>query len=407
MKLYTRARIALGTLLTTAALAAPFAAAGAQAGGETSAWQQIQAQAKGQTVYFNAWSGDQSTNAYIDWVARQVQTRFGITLKHVKLTDTAEAVQRIEAEKRAGRDTDGSVDLLWVNGENFQRLKNAGLLYGPWAEQLPNWRYVDTRKPVRQDFSEPTDGLEAPWGAARLTFLADRRSVPSPPTSVAQLLAFAKAHPGRVTYPSPPDFHGTTFLKQLLLTLAPYPQDLSQPVTPQSLARNLPALWAYLDQLHPLLWRAGKAFPTGVAQMHRMLADGELLLSITFNPNEGASLVAQGRLPATVYAFGFAHGMIGNVHFLAIPYNSSAKAGAQVVANFMLSPAAQARKADPRAWGDPTVLDVAALPPKLKAAFDRLPANGPEAAVPTLAEPDASWMNALESAWLARYGAGR
>lgn len=404
MTLYTKADIALRVLLTTTALAA---ALPALAQTSDAAWKDIQAQAQGQTVYFNAWGGDQSTNAYIDWVAIQVKAQSNVTLKHVKVTDTAEAVQRIEAEKRAGRNTGGSVDLVWINGENFKRLKDEGLLYGPWAEQLPNWKYVDTKKPVREDFSEPTNGLEAPWGAARLTFLADRRKVPSPPTSTRQLLAFAQAHPGRVTYPSPPDFYGTTFLKQLLLVLAPSPKDLSQPVTPESFARNVPALWTYLDKLHPLLWRAGKAFPTGVAQMHRMLADGELLLSMTFNPNEGASLISQGRLPATVYAFGFSHGMIGNVHFLAIPYNANAKAGAQVVANFMLSPKAQAHKADPAVWGDPTVLDVAALPPKLKAAFDRLPSNGPQSAVPTLSEPDASWMTALESAWIKRYGAGR
>ena len=180
-------------LMSAVALTVAFAPA-AQA--SDTAWQDIQAQARGQTVYFNAWGGDQSTNAYIAWVAAQVKTRSDITLKQVKIADTAEAVQRIEAEKRSGRNSDGSVDLLWVNGENFQRLKKAGLLYGPWAEQLPNWQYVDTSKPVRQDFSESTDGLEAPWGAARFTFLADRNKVPSPPTSPEQLLAFAQAHPG-------------------------------------------------------------------------------------------------------------------------------------------------------------------------------------------------------------------
>ncbi|MBV6271794.1 ABC transporter substrate-binding protein [Alcaligenaceae bacterium CGII-47] len=403
---YVQATATQRMLLTIAALAAAISPISVHAN-DAAAWRAIQTQAQGQTVYFNAWGGDQSTNAYIDWVARQIKAVSGITLKHVKVTDTAEAVQRIEAEKRAGRNVAGSVDLLWVNGENFQRLKKAGLLYGPWAEKLPNWQYIDMSKPVRQDFSESTDGLEAPWGAARLTFLADRHNVPLPPTSTDQLLAFAQAHPGRVTYPSPPDFYGTTFLKQLLLMLAPSPEDLNQPVTPESFARNAPALWAYLDKLHPFLWRMGKAFPSGVAPMHRMLADGELLLSITFNPNEGASLIAQGRLPASVYAFGFSDGMIGNVHFLAIPYNASAKAGAQVVVNFMLSPQAQAKKADPSMWGDPTVLNITALPPKLKAAFDHLPSNSPESAVPTLAEPDASWMSALESAWIERYGAGR
>jgi putative thiamine transport system substrate-binding protein len=52
------------------------------------------------------------------------------------------------------------------------------------------------------------------------------------------------------------------------------------------------------------------------------------------------------QLPHTAYSFGFKGSMIGNVHFLAIPANASSKAGAQVLANFLLSPEAQARKAD-------------------------------------------------------------
>jgi hypothetical protein len=44
-------------------------------------------------------------------------------------------------------------------------------------------------------------------------------------------------------------------------------------------------------------------------------------------------------------------GALTNSHFLAIPFNASARAGAKVVVNFLLSPAAQARKSDPAFWG--------------------------------------------------------
>ncbi len=65
--------------------------------------QQMEQAAKGQTVYFNAWGGSPNINSYIGWVAEQVKARYGITLEHVKLTDTAEAVSRILAEKVAGK----------------------------------------------------------------------------------------------------------------------------------------------------------------------------------------------------------------------------------------------------------------------------------------------------------------
>ena len=74
-------------------------------------------------------------------------------------------MKRIQTEVAAGRKTGGSVDLLWVNGENFRTLKEANLLQTGWAETLPNWRYVDTQLPVREDFSVPTEGLNRPGAA--------------------------------------------------------------------------------------------------------------------------------------------------------------------------------------------------------------------------------------------------
>ena len=376
------------------------------AGADTPAhWQRLEQEARGQTVYFNAWGGGEAINAYIAWAAQEVKTRYGVEVRHVKITDAAEVVKRVQTEVAAGRKSEGSVDLMWVNGENFRNLKNGGLLFGPWAEQLPNWGLVDVNKPVRSDFSVPTGGFEAPWGTAQLTFIADRAKTPTPPRSANELLAFAKANPGRVSYPKPPDFHGTTFIKQLLLELTPNPAVLQQAVTPAALAPATQPLWAYLDQLHPSLWRGGKTFAVSAAEMHRMVGDGELKLSVTFNPNEAANLIATRQLPSTAYSFGFTGGTIGNVHFVAIPVNARAKAGAQVFANFLLSADAQTRKADISVWGDGTVLDIAKLPAAAQATMRKTAPGALAELVPTLPEPHASWVEALEAEWVKRYGA--
>ncbi|EHH8134904.1 ABC transporter substrate-binding protein, partial [Escherichia coli] len=85
------------------------------------------------------------------------------------------------------------------------------------------------------------------------------------------------------------------------------------------------------------------------------------------------------------------------------PVNANAKAGAQVLANFLLSPRAQIRKADPRYWGDPSVLDSDKLPPELRRTMhDISPSAG--MVVPVLSEPNAGWSAALEAEWLRRYG---
>jgi putative thiamine transport system substrate-binding protein len=370
-------------------------------------WTAIEAEAKGQTVYFNAWAGSETINAYIAWVAEQVKSRHGIALEHVKIADTAEVVRRVRDEVKAGT-AKGSADLVWINGENFRAMKEDRLLFGPFVEDLPNFKYVDTEgKPTTLfDFAESTEGLESPWGMAQLTFFGDGAKIPQPPRSMEELVSFAAANPGRVSYPAPPDFHGTTFVKQALLETIDDQGLLQMSAIKDIFVSESGPLFALLDRLHPNLWREGKQFPQSQAQVKQMLADGELLMALTFNPIEPANLVASGELPATTIAWQHDEGTIGNTHFVAIPINSQASAAAQVVANFLLSPEAQGRKADLKIWGDPTVLAVEKLSADDAKYFgDDEVAGGLESPAPAIPEPHGSWVPLIEAAWLERYGA--
>jgi putative thiamine transport system substrate-binding protein len=374
------------------------------------AWANVEKAARGQTVHFNAWAGSEQINAYIQWAAAELRQRHGVQLQHVKISDAADVVKRVRAEKAAGRGAgEGTVDLIWINGENFAAMKREALLGAPFVNSLPNFRHVDTvGKPTTlNDFSVPTDGLESPWGMAQLTFFADSKRLPKPPQSTADLLAQARQQPGRLSYPRPPDFHGTTFVKQALLEHTRDAAALARPFVPEVFTSVTAPLWAYLDALHPHLWRGGKQFPQNAGAIRQMVADGELLIGITFNPNDAANEIAARRLPASVTSWQFAKGTVGNTHFVAIPYNAPARAGALVVANFLLSPAAQARKADIRHWGDPTVLDVAKLPAAERALFNAAPLPGQvKQTAPALPEPHASWVDPLEKEWTRRYGTG-
>jgi putative thiamine transport system substrate-binding protein len=372
-------------------------------------WPQTVAAARGQTVYFNAWGGSERINDYIAWAGQRVAADFGITLKQVKLADTADAVARVLAEKTAGKNSGGSVDLIWINGENFASMKAQALLFGPFAEALPNYRLVDTAgKPTTQvDFTVPTDGLEAPWGMAQIVFLYDTARVVQPPRDMAQFLAWATAHPGRFTYPAPPDFTGSTFLKQALYGLVADKATLQQPATDDDFDAVTAPLWQWLDRLRPLLWRGGRTFPQSDQAQRQLLDDGEIDISLSFNPGEASSAIAQGLLPATVRTYVLDGGTIGNTHFVAIPFNATAKEAAMVVANFLLSPEAQLRKQDPSLWGDPTVLAMERLDPADRAKFAALPLGvatlSPAALGPVLLEPHPSWMTRLEAEWRRRY----
>jgi putative thiamine transport system substrate-binding protein len=375
------------------------------AAAQSAEWSDIVAKARGQTVYFNAWGGGEQINAYIAWTAQQLDARYGIKLEHVKLADTADAVARVLAEKAAGKTEGGSVDLIWINGENFAAMKNAGLLYGPFAESLPNFRYVDVEgKPtVRSDFTVPVEGLESPWGMAQIVFIHDTARLKEPPRSMAALLNWAKSNPGRFTYPAPPDFIGSTFLKQALYELAADPAMLQRPATEENFAATAAPLWDWLDQIHPFLWRGGKSFPQNAQMQRQLLDDGEIDITLTFNPGSASSDIAQGLLPETVRTYVLEGGTIGNTHFLAIPFNAAAKEAAMVAADFLLSPEAQLRKQDPAIWGDPTVLAMDKLDAADRDKFAALPlgiATLPPAELGrTLPEPHPSWMTRLEEEW--------
>jgi putative thiamine transport system substrate-binding protein len=372
-------------------------------------WDDTLAEARGQTVYWHAWGGDPQINAYIDWVGHQVQERNGIDLVHVKLSDTAEAVTRVVAEKAAGRAEEGAVDLIWINGENFASMKAQNLLFGPFVADLPHFRQVDTKgKPTTLvDFTVPTDGLEAPWGMAQFVFVHDTATVADPPRSIPALLDWAKAHPGRFTYPAPPDFVGTTFLKHVLAELTDQPEALEHPVDQADFAAVTAPVWRWLEEVRPYLWRKGESHPVSGPALHQLLDDGEVDLSMAFNPAEASAAIEAGRLPESVRTFVLEDGTIGNTHFVAIPFNAAHKAGAMVVADFLMSPEAQAHKQDPRVWGDGTVLDVDALLTEDRARFDALPRGiatlPPDELTPVRPEPHPSWMVEIEAEWLRRF----
>lgn len=386
---------------------------------DLSPWQQIEAQGSNQDVYFYAWGGDPQINAYLQWVADQVDDKYNINLVHVKLSDTSEAVSRVLAEKSAHNDDQGSVDLVWINGANFATMSENSLLLKQWANKLPNFALTDPENnpTVNFDFGVPTNGMEAPWGQASLTFYYDSLSTSKPPTTLTELTAWTAQNPGRFSYPKPPDFLGMSFLKYALVMLHEQ-QDastgkntsaqLNLPATEENTALVLDPLWAFLDGFHPTLWRNGEQFVQTGAQMRRLVDDTELSLAFTFSAPEVPAAVQRYDLPKSIRSYAMSDGSLSNTHFVAIPYNASHPQAAQLVANFLMSPEAQAKKQTPSVWGDKSVLVQSTLSPAQQALFKTKqphPSALPFDSVKrTVSEPHPSWVEAIQQGWQARYG---
>ena len=371
-------------------------------------WQDTLTAARGQTVYWNAWGGDQRTNDFIAWVGEQTRERYGVSVEQVKLSDTAEAISRVIAEKSAGKNTGGAVDLIWINGPNFLAMKDAGLLHGPFVSDLPNAQFVDlgAGSAASVDFTVPVEGMESPWRLAKFVFAHDSARV-TPPATMAGFVDWAAAHPGRMTHPHPSNFMGTTFLKQALIELAPDPAVLQAEVTDAAYGPASEALWQWYDALRPNMWREGTAFPENESVQAQMLNDAELDIAMFFDPAAPAALIEQGLLPDTARVFVPEGGTIGNISFVAIPYNAAHREGAMVVADFLLEPATQARMQDITVLGSFSVLDPARLDDAARANFAALPSAPALPTLdelgPTLLEPHPSWMTRLTEDWAERY----
>jgi putative spermidine/putrescine transport system substrate-binding protein len=338
-------------------------------------------------------------------VATALKEKYGVTLNMVPIADAPEYINKVLGEKQAGRDADGTVDLVWINGENFRTMRQGELLYGSWSQFLPSAQYVNWNDAsVANDFGFPVEGYESPYGKAQFVMIYDSAKVPEPPKTVTALLEWIKANPGKFGYAAPPDFTGSAFMRHICYHAAGGYQTLlgefQQPLFDEKSA----ACWQTLNALEPMLWREGQTYPESRTRMQDLFANGEVYFDMAYNPAEASSLIAQGKYPETARTFVFDEGTIANTHYVAIPYNSPHKAGAMVLANYLLSPEAQLSKADPSGWGDLPVLDPALLPADLQqkfAALPRGPATLPDAELAAHRAPElqAAWITAFEQGW--------
>ncbi len=411
-----RARAALVGLavLTAAALAACAAPDVATRADDTERpWDQIVADAQGETVDLWMYGGDDRGNAYVDDVLAPAAADLGVTLRRVPVADTREALRRMLAERAAGT-TDGAVDLVWVNGDNFATGRQADAWLCGWAQDLPNMAYVAPDDPlVAEDFGVAVDGCEAPWHKAQFTLAYDAERVDDPPSSVPGLLAWAAEHPGRFTYPAPPDFTGSVFVRQALYGVSGGTEDVPTGFDQTAYDDLTPALWDALATAAPDLWRGGATYPRDEAALNRLYADGEVDLTMTYGPATLPGLVEDGTFPASTRVLPLDEGTIGNASFLGIPVTAADQAGAQVVADLALSPQQQAAKADPTVWGQFTVLDLDLLEAADRRRFADLPTSPVVPSYDVLsrgADPELSpaWVGPLDEGWrrevLARTG---
>jgi putative spermidine/putrescine transport system substrate-binding protein len=395
--------LALGalTLIAGSATAAPLHGLSST---NSKAWSNVLAKARGESVSLWMWGGDLQANAYVDKVLAPEAAKFGVKLRRVPIADTKDAINRVLAEKRAGTHR-GSVDLIWVNGDNFRTGVQAGLWRCGWADSLPNARALGVNDPVlTSDFGTPVNGCESPWHKAQFTLVYNAATVTNPPRTMKELFSWVIAHPGRFTYPAPPDFTGSAFIRQSLYSVSGGYRNVPNQYSADAFKKIGKPLWSELSALAPYLWRKGETYPQTSVALDNLYSQSQVDFTMTYGPATLTKLVADGTFPPSTKVLLLREGSLGNASFLGLPITSGASAGAEVVANLALSPQQQAAKADPKIWGQFTVLDMAHLSVADRSLFAHLPTSK---VVPTFdvlsknSNPElaASWVGRLDAGW--------
>jgi len=359
--------------------------------------------ARGSEVRWAMFGGWAHVNTWVDtYVADEMEKRYDIDLIRVPM-DASVFVNKLVTEKAAGKDQ-GTMDLLWINGENFKNAKQAGLLYGPFAPGLPNFKALIDPATVTSDFGFPVEGHETPYGRAYFVFEYDTARLDNPPRSFEDLKTWIKEHPGRFTYPQPPDFTGSAFIRQVFYAVTGGHDQYMAGFDPELFERQAPKLWAYLNEIEPYLWQQGRTHPKSSGALDTLLSREETLLGMSYHPPHAQNKILEGTFPESVRTYVMEEGALYNTHFTSIPFNAPNVPGAMVLANFLMSVDAQLSKYRPYNWGDFPVLDMAGLAPEDRQRFREVelgsatlsPAELAAAAVP---EIPSRYLEELEKGW--------
>ena len=405
-------KLSLGVFLASSVSLSPLANADTADGASlmNKSWDQIVETAKGGEVNWFLWGGADHINQYVtEYVGGVLKDQYDITLNRVPLTDTAAAVNTVLSEKESGVNDKGTVDMIWINGENFKTMKQGDMAWCGYLDKLPNNKLVNwNNQAIANDFGVPVDGCESPWNRAHSVFAYDTAAMEKPPMSIGELIEWIKANPGMFTYPAPPDFTGSAFVRHVFYYAAGGAENLLGPFDQAKYDAAASKAWKILNDLEPFLWREGKTYPANPSALTQLFANTEIAIYFNYNPANIAKEVTNGVFPETVRTYRMDDGNIGNTNYTIIPYNSPNKAAALVLQNVLLSGEAQLEKAKPEVWGTNPGIEMDRTASAILAAFNAIekhpaaiPMDNTDGALPEL---QGGWIKAIEKGWIENVG---
>jgi putative spermidine/putrescine transport system substrate-binding protein len=247
-----------------------------------------------------------------------------------------ELTGKIKAQQNANR-VDIDMVLTGVDG------LSAGVEQGIWTNLLPTFQnrlsgmnnYLDGAADMQKLAGNVGVTVTYYPSGPLLEYLPGK--VANPPKSAAELLAYAKAHPGKVQYARPSNSGpGRTLLMGL-----PYLLGDSDPKDPEN---GWDKTWAFLKELNKYV----DYYPSGTSDTMKNLANGssEIIATTTgwdINPRVLGTVPKEAAI-TTLSGFHF----VSDAHYAVIPKGVSAdkQAAVLLLLNWMLKPDQQAKAYD-------------------------------------------------------------
>ena len=355
-------------------------------------WDDILAEAKGQTVTFLAWGSggaDPFVQQWWDHLAETVKEKYDVTIEYGEFDQAEYAKITTDLENKA----DATYDMFWYTGAMTAPIRAAGegVFGDKWVAKLDNYKYLDpTNNYVIFDGAALTDDEEAPFQGLNPSLVystdlwdhtigwdqeADGKK--GLPTNFTELAQWCAANPGKFSYmdlTGAGSFHGLFFLKAILAELTSdgnggwkavydeaddaktrrtkiqmnidewYAWSNSTEASEEAFYEKADYLWAFLNEIKPNLLQGdgGPAYMATAPDMMQRVMAGDLACTFTTctSISERVAAAPDSYMPnPAIYML---QTSVGAWDYSVIMSNAKAKAAAMVVANEMLDPSQQA-----------------------------------------------------------------
>lgn len=348
-------------------------------------WDDIKAQAKGQTVSFLAWGSggaDAFVQKYWNKLADDMKEKYDITMSYAE--DTAAEEQKIVTDIENG--ADATYDMFWGLGSTVAAARKAGV-FGNWVSTLPNAKYLDMDNAFNTfDGTQSTENEESgfqglnpslvyskdAW-SSEIAYDATQGDVKGLFHNFTELAEWVKINPGKFTYmdlTGKGAFHGLSFAKAILAELKDdgkggwttvydeadsadarrkkinqniedwYTWATSGSASEEAFIERASYLWAYLNEIAPNLMQgdAGAMYVPTAPDMMSYVKSGDLAVTFTTCTQVSNRVESAPDSYMANPAIYMLDTSTGSWDYVVITGNSKNKAGALVVANEMLDP---------------------------------------------------------------------